>query len=68
MGRYLYNALRVVMAVLCVAGLLAAMEISLFNEHASPMNWGHIGISVAIVGVILACKWDLENPPDNDRR
>ncbi|MBY0551766.1 MAG: hypothetical protein K2W95_31070 [Candidatus Obscuribacterales bacterium] len=68
MGKYLYNALRVVMSVLCVAGLLAGIEISLFKEHASPLHWGHIGIAVAVVGVILACMWDAKNPPRNDRR
>ncbi len=67
MGKHLYNALRVIMAVLCLAGLLAALEISLFKEHASPMNWTHIGISVGIVGVILACMWDSKNPPRNQR-
>lgn len=65
MEKHLYNAFRVVLAVLCVAGLLAALEISVFKEHASPLNWYHIAISTGIVGTIVACRWDRKNPPSN---
>lgn len=58
MGKHLYNILRVVMAVLLVAGLLGALEISILKEHAGPLSWKHIAISVGIVGVILALMWE----------
>ena len=63
MGKHLFNFFRVVMAVLMCAGLLAALEISVFKEHASPMNWKHIGISAGIVAMVLACRWDTKNSP-----
>ncbi len=58
MGKHLYNILRVVMAVLLVAGLLGALEISILKEHASPLNWKHFATSVGIVGVIIALMWE----------
>jgi uncharacterized membrane protein len=63
MGTYLYNALRLIMAVIFLAGLLAGLEISLYKEHANPLNWNHVAISAGIVGLVLACSWDRRNPP-----
>ena len=55
---YIFNGLRIFLAIIFVAGGLAYLELSLFKQPHNPLGWTHFLIAAAIVGFIAACWWD----------